>query len=499
MDSSVKPPRYPAVVSLVGMAAILVGLDLSFRASAVAGRLRRERIYLVKPAAFDASPQAADILVVGDSRVGADVDPAVVERDVLVELGRRVVAYNAGLPGAPPMAHLAWVRRALSRAPHPAVVVLSISPYMFSSRIARVASRESLTTMYRVVDLPAMARAGAPAEDMASVLFANAFEAVRQRPRLLELALDFGGYHEPVSPGVQGYEPNAEVDAATQEARAHGRAIGYRVEMWRPEAHFGSEQVGYFVESLRELQASGVRTVVMNSLSASQLELAYGPRSIYAEHVAFVRATAARFGATYFDAKASPAVRDEDFHDGDHLAGNGAERFTAWLTHEAIVGELGAPPADRDAACRTVFDFEAPGLPGWIITGDVAEEPTSAQGRRGQHAVYGYRGHAFFNSWGALADRSESDAMSPPFVLDGATVRVRVGGGARGSDTEDLGVALVVDGREVATAAGGDTETMRDVVWDTAALRGRTAAIHIRDHATGGWGHITVDDIAVCP
>ena len=500
MSERMRPAgRHDAVISAVAMVAMLAGLDAAYRWSAVSRRLSSESLYVIKPEAF-ASGAGADVVITGDSRILHGFDPKAAEQTVRVELGRSIVAYNAGLPAATPMAQLAWVRRFLAAPRLPQVVILSISPYMFSSRIALVASRESLATMYRMRDIPAMVRAGAGAEDMASVFFASALESVRQRPRLLEITLDLGGYHDVASAGVQGFLANDEVDPAVQESHAHGRAIGYRVEMWRPDAHFGNEQIGYFTEALRELQAAHVRTVVMNSPSASQLELAYGPRSIYDEHIAFIRGAAERFGATYFDAKSSPAVHDEDYRDGDHLAANGAARFTAWLTHEAVVPLMASPsaPIGARAGCRTVFDFETPGLPGWSLQGDVAPEPTSVQGRHGQRPVFGYRGHAFFNSWGAGpggGDRSEIEAVSPAFVVDGERVELRVGGGSRG----DVGVALVVGGQEVARTQGRDDETMREVVWTTSALRGQTATIRVWDHATSNWGHITVDDVAVCP
>jgi hypothetical protein len=488
--------RRHAWVSLLVFFATLFAFDQGFRVSRVSRRIAAESLYISKPRAFSETPTGADVVVVGDSRVLHGIDPRAIETVVEHELGERIVAWNAGLSGAPPMAHLAWVRRMLTHAHRPRLVVLSISPYMFSSRIAYAPSRESLTTIYRLEDLPTLWRAGAPLEDLATVLNASIFESVRHRPRVLELMLRFSGLRAPAALGEKGWLSNGDVDPAVQDSRARGRGMGYRTEMRRPEARFGNEQVGYFLETLRALREAGVRTLVLNSPSASQIDLAYGPESIYDEHIRFVRETAARFGAGYADVKDSPAITDADYTDGDHLSGGGASRFSAWLAHEHLVPALGTRQEGRPAGCRTVHDFEDPAMPGWRRSGQAFSSPVVVQGRRRQQPIYGITGQHCITSYvgSASGDSATGTAVSPPFTLE-REVRVRVAGGSG----TDLSVALVVDGREVAVARGQNDEILRDVVWDTAALQGQTAELRITDNATGPWGHLDVDDLAVCP
>lgn len=55
----------------------------------------------------------------------------------------------------------------------------------------------------------------------------------------------------------------------------------------------------------------------------------------------------------------------------------------------------------------------------------------------------------------------------------------------------DYGIAMFATGR--------NAEIMRREVWDVAQHRGRTARIRIIDDATGGWGHINVDDFRFGP
>ncbi|MEV6833130.1 GH32 C-terminal domain-containing protein [Streptomyces sp. NPDC051133] len=54
-------------------------------------------------------------------------------------------------------------------------------------------------------------------------------------------------------------------------------------------------------------------------------------------------------------------------------------------------------------------------------------------------------------------------------------------------------VNLVVDGKVVRTATGGDSEALDWNSWDLKDLRGKQARIQVVDHATGGWGHLLAD------
>lgn len=483
-------------MSVATFAAALAGLAWWQSLVAPTRPLQEESWYITRPRIYSADPRGADILGIGDSRMGCAFNPSVVEKVVRDELGQSVRVWNGSLPGGGPIAHLAWVQRALAHPHPPRMVILSISPYMFSSRVTRAPQREALPTVYRVQDVPALIRAGAPAEDVLTAVTADLVPSYRVRPRLVELFTRFNGVQPPASRGEQGFEDHPSVPLDMQQSRAAGRVQGYRPELLRATARFGNASQGYFIECLRALRARGVTTLVLDSISASQMDAVMGADSIYPEHIAWVRAQAAAYGATFVDAHRPPSTSDEDFTDVDHVGTPGSVRFTNWLAHTAIVPALGRVPEDRPAGCAPVADFEDRALPGWERAGMAGERPVVAGPTRTQTVITGYRGTWFVNTYHpTFSDAATGDMTSPPFPLSQDVLRVRVGGGA-GADT---GVEVIVDGAVVATAHGANSESLRDVALDLRPWRGRAARVRVFDRASGAWGHTLADDVALCP
>ncbi|MFP3344550.1 hypothetical protein R0J87_18920, partial [Halomonas sp. SIMBA_159] len=56
---------------------------------------------------------------------------------------------------------------------------------------------------------------------------------------------------------------------------------------------------------------------------------------------------------------------------------------------------------------------------------------------------------------------------------------------------------LVVDGEAVRTATGRDGGELDWGSWDVSEFDGRDAQLRIRDEATGGWGHLTFDQLVI--
>jgi hypothetical protein len=115
---------------------------------------------------------------------------------------------------------------------------------------------------------------------------------------------------------------------------------------------------------------------------------------------------------------------------------------------------------------------------------------------RAQTPVTGYRGTWFVNTFHPqVSDGATGSATSPAFTLDQDRLHVRVGGGAG----TDVGVELLVDGAQVAVARGANSEALRDVPLDVRPWRGRAARLRLTDLSAGAWGHLLVDDVALCP
>jgi hypothetical protein len=174
------------------------------------------------------------------------------------------------------------------------------------------------------------------------------------------------------------------------------------------------------------------------------------------------------------------------------LSGNpSAPRFVWRWPHVA------RPPAGG----LVVFDFEARRLHGWKIAGTAFGRGTvdgplwDPLRRRAQGLVRGAGGRRWVSSFHG-GDAATGRLVSPAFRLDRPRLSLRVAGGR---DPERLAVRLRVDGRVVRLATGADTERFRSVVWDVRPWRGRDAVLEAVDEATGGWGHLQLDEVWLVP
>lgn len=343
------PPQEPrsasgarglALSALVALA-VVVAADQGFRRTSLREGLEGESLYRAKARELEEGARPIDLLVTGDSRILHGVDPRALESELDAAGIPGLRAYNAGLSGAPPIAQLALIRRALGRAVPPRAVAIGLSPYMFSSAIHRGTAREAIATLYRISDLPAAARAGASAEELATALFSELFAAERVRPRLLEVLLQGRPVKPRVETGTAGFVGYAPVSAATQAERGRTRGLAYRKELW-PPATLGNENQGYLREALRALAEARVPVLLVGTPAASQMELSYGPTSLREAHLAYLRAIAAEHGVAFVDLERAPGVTDDDFVDGDHLDRDGAAKLARVLARDHLAPLLRA-------------------------------------------------------------------------------------------------------------------------------------------------------------
>ncbi len=170
-------------------------------------------------------------------------------------------------------------------------------------------------------------------------------------------------------------------------------------------------------------------------------------------------------------------------------------RLKSILTVVPACGFL-AIPAFAQQADIVIADFEGPNYGAWKTTG-TAFENTPARGTLlGQMKVDGFQGKGLVNSFNG-GDNSTGTLTSPPFKLERKYLQFLVGGGGWEGKTC---VNLLIDGKAVRTATGpntepGGSEHLQPAQWDVTEFVGREATLQIVDDATGGWGHINVDQI----
>jgi fructan beta-fructosidase len=143
-----------------------------------------------------------------------------------------------------------------------------------------------------------------------------------------------------------------------------------------------------------------------------------------------------------------------------------------------------------------IADFEGATYGDWKVTGE-AFGPGPAQGTLpSQMTVSGFCGHGLANSFYG-GDRSVGRLTSPEFTIRRAYITFLIGGGGWEKQTC---MNLLVGGKIVRTATGpntkpGGSEELAPASWDVREWAGQNAQIEIVDEATGGWGHINVDEI----
>ena len=120
------------------------------------------------------------------------------------------------------------------------------------------------------------------------------------------------------------------------------------------------------------------------------------------------------------------------------------------------------------------------------------------------HSSAGLLNTYFDVSTGQGSDATTGTATSPAFTIDSSYLNLLMGGGANprptggadgGGGSGATVVELVVDGEVVRSATGRNLEELNWQSWDVSDLKGKSAQIVVTDTATGGWGHILLDEV----
>ena len=140
-----------------------------------------------------------------------------------------------------------------------------------------------------------------------------------------------------------------------------------------------------------------------------------------------------------------------------------------------------------------IADFEGQDYGDWQATGEAFGLKPARGNLEFQKDVIGFKGIGFANS---LSDGDKAQGMltSPKFQVRRKFVNFLIGGGNYHNKTC---VNLVIDDQIVRTATGNNQAKLAAVTWNVSEFADKTARIEIVDKHSGGWGHISLDHIAL--
>ena len=156
-------------------------------------------------------------------------------------------------------------------------------------------------------------------------------------------------------------------------------------------------------------------------------------------------------------------------------------------------------PATAVAADDIVLaDFEGKTYPaGWKTEGEAFGKGPAKGKLGGQMHVSGFEGKGLVNSF-LGGDGPTGKLTSPEFTIERDYITFLIGGGGHKGKTC---MNLLIDGKVVLSATGsnlqaGGSEFLNWENWDVREYKGKKAVLQIVDAASGGWGHVNVDQIS---
>ena len=145
----------------------------------------------------------------------------------------------------------------------------------------------------------------------------------------------------------------------------------------------------------------------------------------------------------------------------------------------------------QEARDIIIADFEGKDYGAWKVTGEAFGTGPAQGPLPGQGQFSGFRAKGLANSF-LGEDQPVGTLTSPEFRIERKFINFLIGGGAHQGKTC---MNLLVGGKIVRTATGGDNEALDPAFWDVGAFAGKTAVIVIVDNESGGWGHIRMGSV----
>ncbi|HUT13740.1 MAG TPA: glycoside hydrolase family 32 protein [Thermoguttaceae bacterium] len=144
-----------------------------------------------------------------------------------------------------------------------------------------------------------------------------------------------------------------------------------------------------------------------------------------------------------------------------------------------------------------INDFEGADYGDWKAEGEAFGSGPAKGTLGGQMHVSGFEGKGLVNSF-LGGDGPKGKLTSPEFTIQRDYIKFLIGGGGHQGKTC---MNLLVDGKVVLSATGpntqpGGSEFLNWENWDVKQYKGKKAVLQIVDDASGGWGHVNVDQIS---
>ena len=183
------------------------------------------------------------------------------------------------------------------------------------------------------------------------------------------------------------------------------------------------------------------------------------------------------------------------FHSAKVIVANRRTRIVDERGRTLIVHAAERAPMPKGAAApreRIVLaDFEGPDYGSWKTTGEAFGKAPAHGTLPTQQKVSGFQGKGLVNTF-LGGDRPHGTLTSAPFTINRKFINFLIGGGGH---IDETCVNLLIDGEVVRSAVGKNNEALEWHFWTVEESQGKPARIQIVDRASGGWGHINVDEI----
>jgi fructan beta-fructosidase len=144
-----------------------------------------------------------------------------------------------------------------------------------------------------------------------------------------------------------------------------------------------------------------------------------------------------------------------------------------------------------------IADFEGTNYGNWKVEGTAFGQGPAKGTLGGQMEVTGFQGKGLVNTF-LGGDGPTGKLTSSEFTLERNYITFLIGGGGYKGKTC---MNLLVEGEVVLSATGpntepGGSEFLNWENWDVKQYKGRKVVLQIVDAASGGWGHINLDQIS---